>query len=58
NQVDIGRSDYGYYYYRYQYYYGKDGRKRKKLPYASKRASNRDPNSKEPGTKGPNSQQT
>ncbi len=32
NQVDIGRSDYGYYYYRYQYYYGKEGKK-KKLPY-------------------------
>ena len=57
NQVDIGRSDYGSYYYRYHYYYGKE-EKKKKLPYASNRASNRDPNSKGPGTKGPNSQQT
>ena len=39
NQVDIGRSDYGYYYYRYQYYYGNDGKK-KKLPYSSHRETN------------------
>ncbi len=57
NQVDIGRSDYGYYYYRYQYYYGKDGRK-KRLPYTSTKASNRNPNSKEPKSNGPNSQKT
>jgi capsular exopolysaccharide synthesis family protein len=46
NQVDIGRSDYGYYYYRYQYYYGKDGKK-KKLPYTSNKAPKRDPNSQQ-----------
>ncbi len=34
NQVDIYRSDYGYYYYRYHYYYGKEG-KRKELNYIS-----------------------
>jgi len=39
NQVDIGRSDYAYYYYRYHYYYGEEGKK-KKLPYASDKASN------------------
>jgi len=53
NQVDIGRSDYGYYYYRYHYYYGKDGRK-KKLPYRSSKASNKQPDS----TNAPNSQKT
>jgi len=46
NQVDIGRSDYGYYYYRYHYYYGKEGKK-KKLPYSGDSA-----------TKAPNSQET
>ncbi len=34
NQVNIYRSDYGYYYYRYHYYYGKEG-KRKELGYTS-----------------------
>ncbi len=58
NQVDIGRSDYGYYYYRYHYYYGREGKK-KKLPYSTEKQ----PNSKEPSTKAPqsgesNSQQT
>jgi capsular exopolysaccharide synthesis family protein len=31
NQIDIQRSDYGYYYYRNHYYYGKEGKK--KLPF-------------------------
>jgi capsular exopolysaccharide synthesis family protein len=34
NRVDIQRGEYGYYYYRYHYYYGKDGKKKKQLPYA------------------------
>jgi len=50
NQVDIGRSDYGYYYYRYHYYYGKDGKK-KKLPYSGDTAA-------DTGDKTPDSQET
>jgi len=33
NRVNIERSEYGYYYYRYHYYYGKEGKKKKGLPY-------------------------
>jgi Mrp family chromosome partitioning ATPase len=33
NRVDIQRGEYGYYYYRYHYYYGKEGKKKKELPY-------------------------
>ena len=33
NRVNIERSEYGYYYYRYHYYYGKEGKKKKELPY-------------------------
>ncbi len=35
NRVNIERSEYGYYYYRYHYYYGKEGKKKKELPYLS-----------------------
>jgi len=39
NRVNIERSEYGYYYYRYHYYYGKEGKKKKGLPYLSKEES-------------------
>ncbi len=35
NRVNIERSEYGYYYYRYHYYYGKEGKRKKELPYYS-----------------------
>lgn len=39
NRVNIERSEYGYYYYRYHYYYGKEGKKKKELPYLSEEES-------------------
>ena len=35
NRVDIHRSDYGSYYYRYHYYYGREGKRKKEIPYTS-----------------------